>query len=38
MFKYGHRAAAFAVLVGLVPTAGYAQDIEILMALPLPMR
>jgi ABC-type nitrate/sulfonate/bicarbonate transport system substrate-binding protein len=36
MFKYGHRAAAFAVLVGLIPTAGYAQDIEILMALPAP--
>jgi len=36
MFKHGHRAAAFAVLVGLVPTAGYAQDIEILMALPAP--
>jgi len=36
MFKHGHRAAAFAVLVGLIPTAGYAQDIEILMALPAP--
>jgi NitT/TauT family transport system substrate-binding protein len=36
MFKHGHRAAAFAALVGLIPTAGYAQDIEILMALPAP--
>jgi len=36
MFKYGHRAAAFAVLVGLISTAGCAQDIEILMALPAP--
>ena len=36
MFRHGHRVAAFAVLVGLVPTAGHAQDIEILMALPAP--
>src|ERR1051326_2991976 len=36
MFKHGHRAAAFAVLVGLIPTAGHAQEIEILMALPAP--
>ena len=34
MFKHGHRAAAFAMVVGLVPTGGYAQDIEILLALP----
>jgi NitT/TauT family transport system substrate-binding protein len=36
MFKYGHRAAAFAMIVGLAPTTGQAQDIEILMALPSP--
>ena len=36
MFKHGHRAAAFALAVGLVPTAGHAQDIDILMALPAP--
>src|SRR6478735_141810 len=36
MFKHGHRAAAFAVLIGLIPTAGHAQDSEILMALPAP--
>jgi len=34
MFKHGHRAAAFAMVVGLVPTGGYAQDIDILLALP----
>ena len=37
MFRHGHRAAvAFALVVGLSPTAGQAQDIEILMALPAP--
>src|SRR3954462_7858067 len=36
MFKYGDRAAAFAMIVGLAPTTGQAQDIEILMALPSP--
>src|SRR5436190_11139470 len=34
MFKHGHRAAAFAIVVGLVPTAGQTQDIDILLALP----
>ena len=34
MFKHGHRVAAFAMVVGLVPTGGYAQDIDILLALP----
>jgi ABC-type nitrate/sulfonate/bicarbonate transport system substrate-binding protein len=37
MFRHGHRAvAALALFVGLSPTAGQAQDIEILMALPAP--
>ncbi len=36
MFKHGHRATRppSAVVVGLVPTSGTRQDIEILMALP----
>ena len=34
MFKHRHWAAAFAMVVGLVPTAGHAQDIDILLALP----
>src|SRR5436305_2695072 len=34
MFKHGHRAVAFAMVVGLTPTAGHAQDIDILLALP----
>jgi ABC-type nitrate/sulfonate/bicarbonate transport system substrate-binding protein len=36
MFKLRHTAAAVALAVGLAPTAGIAQDIEILMALPAP--
>src|SRR2546423_13598739 len=37
MFKQGHRAvAALTLVVGLSPTGGQAQDIEILMALPAP--
>ncbi len=36
MHKHGWRAAAVALAVGLFPTAGFAQDIEILMALPAP--
>jgi ABC-type nitrate/sulfonate/bicarbonate transport system substrate-binding protein len=37
MLKHGHRAAvALALVVGLPPTVGQAQDIEILMALPAP--
>ncbi len=38
MFRHRHRAAGGprASLVGLSPTAGQAQDIEILMALPAP--
>jgi ABC-type nitrate/sulfonate/bicarbonate transport system substrate-binding protein len=37
MFRHGQRVvAALAVLVGLSPTAGQAQDIEILLALPAP--
>ena len=39
MFKHGHRAvatAAIGIAVGLFPTAGHAQDIDILMALPAP--
>ena len=34
MFKYGHRAAAFAMVVGLAPTIGHAQELDILLALP----
>jgi ABC-type nitrate/sulfonate/bicarbonate transport system substrate-binding protein len=34
MFKHRHRAAAFAMVVGLVPTAGHAQELDILLALP----
>ena len=38
MFRHGHRAPRppSALAVGLSPTAGHAQDIEILMALPAP--
>src|SRR6185503_786869 len=37
MFTHGHRAAAMmALAVGLTPTAVFAQDIDILMALPAP--
>ena len=36
MFKYGHRAAFVSIVLGLLPTIGQAQDIEILMALPAP--
>ena len=34
MFKHRHRAAALAMIVGLFPTAGQTQDIDILLALP----
>jgi NitT/TauT family transport system substrate-binding protein len=37
MFKLRHPAAALlGIVVGLLPTSGRAQDIEILMALPAP--
>ena len=37
MFRHGQRAvAALAVVVGLSPTVGQAQELEILMALPAP--
>src|SRR5689334_13417420 len=37
MFKRSHRIAiAIALVIGLAPTSGRAQDIEILMALPAP--
>jgi ABC-type nitrate/sulfonate/bicarbonate transport system substrate-binding protein len=37
MRRYGRRAAAaIALAIGLVPTSGSAQDIEIMMALPAP--
>lgn len=39
MFRHGHRAAAAALafaMVGLSPTAGPAQELEILVALPAP--
>ena len=34
MFKHGHRAAIIAIAVGLFPTAGDTQEIDILLALP----
>jgi len=34
MFKHRHRAAALAMIIGLFPTAGQTQDIDILLALP----
>ena len=36
MFKHRHRAAIVGIAIGLMPTTGQAQDIEILMALPAP--
>ena len=36
MFKHRHRAAIICIAIGLMPTTGQAQDIEILMALPAP--
>ena len=38
MFKHRHRAAAAALVlaVGLIPTAGQAEDLDVLMALPAP--
>ena len=36
MFRHRHQVVALAFAVGLLPTAGFAQDIEILMALPAP--
>jgi ABC-type nitrate/sulfonate/bicarbonate transport system substrate-binding protein len=36
MFRHRHQAVALAFAVGLLPTVGSAQDIEILMALPAP--
>ena len=35
MFRHGHRAAALiGIAIGLLPTSGQAQDIELLVALP----
>jgi len=35
MFRHGHRAAALiGIAIGLLPTSGQTQDIELLVALP----
>ena len=37
MRRYGRRAAAaIALAIGLAPTSGSAQELEIMMALPAP--